>query len=440
MRCQTRVARRARRLRRRQGAVTPAVAHARLETILCGSAPLRNPAFACVRRRGSRVRGTRCVARRRVSALVRYAVAGAIGGDTFTPDRQVPREGRVGIEEAQQVAERRDRDHRDAVRAGDLLRGRTLADLRRVTAALLPVERDQDAGRLRAVCADDVDRFAHRGAGADDVVDDDNAAGERRADQRAALAVVLRFLAVEGEADVASLRRQRDGGGRRERNSLVCRAEQQVEGDASFAFGFEQRARIEAGERAERGAVAEQPGVEEVRRQAAGLRAEFAEAQYAALDGEADKLRAQIVCHVRNHREKERVGAMIRVVTLNLNGIRSAARRGWVEWANAQGADVVCVQEVRAQECDLDGATHALDGLHAHFDCGQRKGYSGVGVFARRRPRGVRSGFGSAEFDAEGRYLELDFGSYAVVSVYVPSGSSSPERQAAKFRFLAEFQ
>ena len=131
---------------------------------------------------------------------------------------------------------------------------------------------------------------------------------------------------------------------------------------------------------------------------------------------------------------------MIRVVTLNLNGIRSAARRGWVEWANAQRADVVCVQEVRAQECDLDGATHALEGLRAHFDCGQRKGYSGVGVFTRRRPRAVRSGFGSAEFDAEGRYLELDFGSYAVVSVYVPSGSSSPERQAAKFRFLAEFQ
>jgi exodeoxyribonuclease-3 len=130
---------------------------------------------------------------------------------------------------------------------------------------------------------------------------------------------------------------------------------------------------------------------------------------------------------------------MIRVVTLNLNGIRSAARRGWIEWANAHGADVVCVQEVRAQECDLD-ETHSIDGLRAHFDCGLRKGYSGVGVYARRKPRAVRSGFGSAEFDGEGRYLELDFGAYAVVSVYVPSGSSSPERQAAKFRFLAEFQ
>ena len=131
---------------------------------------------------------------------------------------------------------------------------------------------------------------------------------------------------------------------------------------------------------------------------------------------------------------------MIRVVTLNLNGIRSAARRGWIEWANAQAADVVCVQEVRAQECDLDAAAHSIDGLHAHFDCGQRKGYAGVGVFSRHRPRAVRSGFGSAEFDAEGRYVEADFGAFTVISVYVPSGSSSDERLAAKFRFMAEFQ
>ncbi len=130
---------------------------------------------------------------------------------------------------------------------------------------------------------------------------------------------------------------------------------------------------------------------------------------------------------------------MIRVVTLNLNGIRSAARRGWIEWFAAHRADVVCVQEVRAQECDLDEATRSIDGLRAHFHCAQRKGYSGVGIYARRRPRAVRTGFGSDEFDGEGRYIELDFGSYAVVSVYVPSGSSSPERQAAKFRFLAEF-
>lgn len=131
---------------------------------------------------------------------------------------------------------------------------------------------------------------------------------------------------------------------------------------------------------------------------------------------------------------------MIRVVTLNLNGIRAAARRGWVDWANRCGADVVCVQEVRARESDLDETLHSIDGLRAHFHCAQRKGYSGVGVYARRKPRFVRSGFGSEEFDGEGRYLELDFGAWSIVSVYVPSGSSSPERQAAKFRFLDEFR
>ncbi len=131
---------------------------------------------------------------------------------------------------------------------------------------------------------------------------------------------------------------------------------------------------------------------------------------------------------------------MIRVVTLNLNGIRSAARKGWLDWAQAQRADVLCVQEVRAQAADLDDSLRGVAGLHGHFHFAQRKGYSGVGLYSRRRPRAVRTGFGSAEFDAEGRYVEADFGAFSAISVYVPSGSSSEERLAAKFRFMAEFQ
>ncbi len=131
---------------------------------------------------------------------------------------------------------------------------------------------------------------------------------------------------------------------------------------------------------------------------------------------------------------------MIRVVTLNLNGIRSAARKGWLEWAAAQRADVLCVQEVKAQACDLDETLHGVAGLHGHFHLAQKKGYSGVGLYSRRPPKSVRSGFGSAEFDAEGRYVEADFGGFTAISVYVPSGSSSDERLAAKFRFMAEFQ
>jgi exodeoxyribonuclease III len=131
---------------------------------------------------------------------------------------------------------------------------------------------------------------------------------------------------------------------------------------------------------------------------------------------------------------------MLRITTLNLNGIRSAARKGWCEWMQAQRPDVVCVQEVRADRGDLDSALANIGRWRGHFDCGQRKGYSGVAIYTRRKPQAVRCGFGSREFDPEGRYVEADFGKLTVVSVYVPSGSSSPERLAAKFRFLAQFR
>ncbi len=130
---------------------------------------------------------------------------------------------------------------------------------------------------------------------------------------------------------------------------------------------------------------------------------------------------------------------MIRVITLNLNGIRSAIRKGWVDWVAAQQADIVCVQEVKAQLDDLDDAMRRVADMPGHFHCAQKKGYSGVALYSRHEPESVRCGFGSAEFDDEGRYVEVDFGAFTAISVYVPSGSSSEERQAAKFRFMAEF-
>ncbi len=135
---------------------------------------------------------------------------------------------------------------------------------------------------------------------------------------------------------------------------------------------------------------------------------------------------------------------MIRIITLNLNGIRSATRKGWLHWVSAQRADVVCVQEVKCCEDDLDASLRRLacDGraLQGHFHFAQKKGYSGVALYARRRPRAVLTGFGDPEFDAEGRYVEADFGHYTVVSMYLPSGSSGPHRLAAKFRFLERFR
>ena len=127
---------------------------------------------------------------------------------------------------------------------------------------------------------------------------------------------------------------------------------------------------------------------------------------------------------------------MLRVISLNLNGIRSAARKGWLEWAAAQQADVMCVQELKAQEADLDDSLRAVGGMQAQFHFAEKKGYSGVGIYSKKAPQAVRIGFGNDEFDAEGRYVEADFGAFTAVSIYLPSGSSSEERQQAKFRFM----
>jgi exodeoxyribonuclease-3 len=129
----------------------------------------------------------------------------------------------------------------------------------------------------------------------------------------------------------------------------------------------------------------------------------------------------------------------MRIVTLNANGIRSAARKGFFEWLAVQDADVVCVQETRAQKEQLDDPAFRPDGYHSYYVDAGRKGYSGVAIYTRIKPVEVVAGFGSREFDAEGRYVEARFPNLSVISVYLPSGSSSEERQLAKFRFLDEF-
>ena len=129
----------------------------------------------------------------------------------------------------------------------------------------------------------------------------------------------------------------------------------------------------------------------------------------------------------------------MRIVTLNLNGIRSAYAKGFSAWLARQHADCVCLQELKAHEADLGATMRSPRGLHASFNCAEKKGYSGVAIYARARPQRISLGIGSREFDAEGRYLQADFGRVSVVSVYLPSGSSSEERQRAKFRFLDEF-
>ena len=134
-----------------------------------------------------------------------------------------------------------------------------------------------------------------------------------------------------------------------------------------------------------------------------------------------------------------RLSAM-RIISINTNGIRSAAKKGLFDWLKTVDADYVCIQETKAQIEDLAGDdTFAPAGYFAHFRSAVKKGYSGVAIYSKQEPDAVLDTLGVAEFDDEGRYLELRHGNLSVVSLYLPSGSSGPERQASKDRFLAFF-
>jgi exodeoxyribonuclease III len=139
---------------------------------------------------------------------------------------------------------------------------------------------------------------------------------------------------------------------------------------------------------------------------------------------------------VRRARRRHELPFILRVITLNVNGIRSAARKGFFGWLAAQKADIVCLQEIKAHDGDLDDTMRAPRRLHGFFSHADKKGYAGVALYSRVRPDSIREGFGVKEFDAEGRYLEARFGKLSVVSLYLPSGSAGPHRQASKFRFM----
>ena len=130
---------------------------------------------------------------------------------------------------------------------------------------------------------------------------------------------------------------------------------------------------------------------------------------------------------------------MLRIISANLNGIRSATSKGFFDWLPTTDADVVCVQELKALAADLTAEMAAPAGYQGYFHYAEKKGYSGVGIYCRQAPDRVVEGIGHVGFDSEGRFLRADFDKLTVISVYVPSGSSSPERQAAKFEFLDEF-
>jgi len=129
----------------------------------------------------------------------------------------------------------------------------------------------------------------------------------------------------------------------------------------------------------------------------------------------------------------------MRIISLNLNGIRSASRKDFFKWMTRQRADVVCVQELKAQAADLSTEMRGPGSFKGYFHHAEKKGYSGVGLYCRREPDRVIEGVGIRDVDSEGRYLRADFGPLSVISVYLPSGSAGAHRQQAKFRFMDHF-
>ena len=130
----------------------------------------------------------------------------------------------------------------------------------------------------------------------------------------------------------------------------------------------------------------------------------------------------------------------MRIVSLNLNGIRSAAKKGVFDWLAKSGADLVCLQELKAQTTDMSAEMLNPPGYFGYFHYAEKKGYSGVGIWSRKQPDQIIEGLGISDIDCEGRYIEARFGNLSVVSVYLPSGSSGEERQAVKFAFMDHFK
>ncbi len=130
---------------------------------------------------------------------------------------------------------------------------------------------------------------------------------------------------------------------------------------------------------------------------------------------------------------------MVRIISVNLNGIRSAARKGFFEWLPSQNADVVCLQETKAQMEHLTSEAYRPKGYHCYFFDAEKKGYSGVGLYCKQKPDNVTTGLGWDVPNKEGRYIQADFGDTSVASIYLPSGSSGDVRQDVKFEFLKNY-
>jgi exodeoxyribonuclease-3 len=129
----------------------------------------------------------------------------------------------------------------------------------------------------------------------------------------------------------------------------------------------------------------------------------------------------------------------MRIISYNVNGIRAAIKKGFYDWLKTNPADVICLQETKAQKEDVDLAPLHAMGYHDYWFSAQKKGYSGVAIFTKIKPDKVTLGNGHGPSDDEGRVIQLDFGNIKVINAYFPSGTSGEERQNFKYEWLNEF-
>ncbi len=130
---------------------------------------------------------------------------------------------------------------------------------------------------------------------------------------------------------------------------------------------------------------------------------------------------------------------MMRIITVNTNGIRAAARKGFFDWLKTENADVVCIQETKAQEWQLEDPIFKPEPYYCYYHDAEKKGYSGVALYCKKEPDEVIFGMGDERFDREGRYIEATFGKLSIASLYMPSGSAKEVRQAFKYECMDFF-
>lgn len=129
----------------------------------------------------------------------------------------------------------------------------------------------------------------------------------------------------------------------------------------------------------------------------------------------------------------------LRIITVNTNGIRAAARKGFFDWLPRQNADVICIQETKAQVDQLEDPVFHPEGYTCIYHDAEKKGYSGVAIYSKHAPKEFIVGLKEPEIDREGRYLEARFGNLSVISLYMPSGSSGEIRQEFKYQMMDKF-